>query len=368
MSKTLMPIAAIAATTLLLAACGGDAEPSEDAGPSPAAETATTAPSTTTTSPTSTSAAPATTAVPDDAVVTEPTSPFTTVRPTDDEVPRFGAEMGEANVAEISAFLQDPDDDGGPFYMVNMIRYRDQADYPDGRASDLTGEEADAIYGEFMAETMLPKYGHEVVYIADVETDVVGESAWDQIAVVKYASRASFAEMSQDPDFQEMAIHKAAGVLDTVVLATSLIETPSLPPLEDPPFPATEDDTVMAFMHVLAYHDTAQYQPGDEDADPERSGRDAVALYSQNAGTVAQDLGVRPAAWLDVEATVFGPVGVWDEVRINLFPSHAAFQALTEDAGWQSGTHHRTAGLEQTFAIMNQPAINQFNGMVADLG
>ena len=55
-------------------------------------------------------------------------------------------------------------------------------------------------------------------------------------------------------------------------------------------------------------------------------------------------------------------------MRINLFPSHAAFQALTDDARWQSGTHHRAAGLEQTFAIMNQPTINHFNGMVADLG
>ncbi|MEM9202914.1 MAG: hypothetical protein AAGC53_14720 [Actinomycetota bacterium] len=371
-------ITAVTVMALVLAACGGDdTENAIEPDASEAAEveeTATTTVTPTTVTPTTvtpTTVTPTTvtpTTVTPEAAVEEPSSPFTTIRPADDEIPRFGAEMGEANTAEISAFLQDPNDDGGPFYMINMIRYRDQAEYPDGRETDLTGEEADAIYGSFMGETMLPRYGHEVVYIAEVEQDLIGGSAWDQIAVVKYASRAAFAEMSQDPEFQEMSIHKAAGVLDTVVLATTLLETPQLPPLEDPPFPATDGDTVMAFMHVFDYRETAEYQPDDEDADPNRSGSEAVAQYSANAGTVAQPLGVQPAAWFTVEATVFGPVDVWDEVRINLFPSHAAFEALTADPTWQAGTHHRTAGLEQTFAIMNQPVVNAFNGMVADLG
>ncbi|MEM9890807.1 MAG: hypothetical protein AAF962_08095, partial [Actinomycetota bacterium] len=139
------------------------------------------------------------------------------------------------------------------------------------------------------------------------------------------------------------------------------------PPLENPPFPATDDDTVMALMHVLDYRDTAEYQPGDADADSNRSGRDAVDLYTENADSVAGPLGVQPAVWLKVEATTLGPSGIWDEVRINLFPSHATFDALTSDPTWQAGTHHRTAGLEQTFAIMNQPLTNEFNGMVADI-
>ncbi len=362
--KTMMTM--VVAMALPLSACGTDDERSEIAADEP---TSTTVAETTTSAPATTAAPVSTTTTAETTTTTtEPAAPFTTVQPTDDEVVRFGAEMGEANVAELAAFLQDPDDDGDPFYMVNLIRHRDLAEYPDGRETDLTGAEADAIYGEFMGETMLPRYGAEVMYTAQVEQDVIGGSAWDQVAVVKYASRDAFAEMSQDPDFQAMAIHKAAGVLDTVVLATSLIEVPLLPPLDDPPFPATDDDTAMAFMHVLDYRETATYQPGDDDADPSRSGRDAVARYSENAGGVAVPLGVRPAAWFEVEATALGPSGVWDEVRINLFPSHATFEELTSDPTWQTGTHHRTAGLEQTFAIMNQPTINRFNGMVADLG
>ncbi|MEM8707031.1 MAG: hypothetical protein AAGE98_11285, partial [Actinomycetota bacterium] len=121
-------IAAITAMSLALAACGTDE--SEDADVAAVEEpttTTTSAPSTTTAAPTTTEppATTTTTDAPEPEPVDEPTSPFTTVRPSDDEVVRFGAEMGQTNVGEITAFLQDPDDDGGPFYMVNMIRYRD---------------------------------------------------------------------------------------------------------------------------------------------------------------------------------------------------------------------------------------------------
>ena len=71
-------------------------------------------------------------------------------------------------------------------------------------------------------------------------------------------------------------------------------------------------------------------------------------------------LGVQPQAWFDVQAIVIGPVDTWEEVRINWFPSHATFDALTSDPQWQSGSHHRRAGLEQTYAIMTAPTVNDF--------
>ena len=43
----------------------------------------------------------------------------------------------------------------------------------------------------------------------------------------------------------------------------------------------------------------------------------------------------------------------------------ATFDALTSDPTWQSGAHHRAAGLEDTYAIMTLPRINGFNGVVA---
>lgn len=315
--------------SLLAAACGDDA--TADA-PSP---TSTTTPPTT-------------------AATTSPAAPTTTAAAPP---PVAGGEPGESNVAEVQRFLAvDPADDG-PFYMVNLIRFRERAEYPDGRETDLTGREADEIYSEWMRNERLPELGAEIVYAATVEDELIAGVRFDQVAVVRYPSRAEFSAMAADPEFQERSVHKQAGVADTVVMATSLLPTPELP-IIDAPFPATADDQPFAFVHVLDYRETAEYEEGDADADDTRSGRDAVTLYSNNAGMVALPLGVRSLAWFEVEAVLIGPPGTWEEVRINWFPSHATFDALTSDPVWAAGIHHREAGLEQTYAIRTAPVIN----------
>lgn len=347
MSQRLPRLTAVfLAAGLFAAACGDDGGATADAPPDDDA--------TTTTTTTTTTVAPATTTPSEE----DPTMTTTTTDATPPPID-VGGEADAANVDEMLAFLNAPGEDG-PFYMVNLLRHRDVAVYADGRETDLTGEEADAIYGEFMRNTKLPEIGAEIVYIGIVEQDLIGGTEFDQVAVVKYPSRAAFQAMTESADFQEMSVHKQAGVADTVVMATSLISAPGVPPLDDPPFPATGDDRPFTFMHVLDYRETARYAPGDEDADDTRPGSEAVDIYSGNAGEVAVPLGVRPLAWFQVEATVIGPVDQWEEVRINWFPSHATFTALTSDPEWQEGSHHRTAGLEQTYAIMNEPVINAF--------
>jgi hypothetical protein len=131
----------------------------------------------------------------------------------------FGAESTDANTDEVTAFLSIRPEEDDAFYMVNLISYRDVADYPDGRDSDLTGREADAIYGEFMATTMLPEIGAEIVYNALVPAT----EGFDTVAIVRYPSRSAFLSMNSNPQFQEMSMHKQAGVAETVVLATELI-------------------------------------------------------------------------------------------------------------------------------------------------
>ncbi|MDW3218110.1 MAG: hypothetical protein R8F63_05810 [Acidimicrobiales bacterium] len=290
---------------------------------------------------------------------TTTTSAPETTTSTTTPPPIVGGEAGDADVEALQAFLASgPADE--PFYMVNLIRYREHAEYVDGRETDLTGEEADAIYGEFMRNTKLPEIGAEIVYSAVVEQDLIGGTQFDRVGVVRYPSRTAFQAMITSADFQEMNVHKQAGVADTVVMATNLLVAPDLPVLETYPYPATEDDAPFAFVHVLDYRDTAVYAAGDENADDTRSGRDAVDLYSNNAGAVALPLGVRALAWFEVEQTIIGPADTWDEVRINWFPSHAAFEVLTSDPQWESGAHHRTAGLAETYAIMTAPEINTF--------
>jgi hypothetical protein len=242
-------------------------------------------------------------------------------------------------------------------YMVNLFQHRDNAVYADGRPTNLTGAEADKIYGDYMINEMLPSVGAEIVYSAAIERDVRNSNStkWDACAIVRYPNGTAFRQMIFTPKFQEMLVHKRAGLHDTVVLGTRLAILPNFPVVENPPFPASASDLPFAFVHIIDYRDKAMYAEGDENADNNRTGEEAVGLYSANAGPVAFPLGIRILAQFEVAAVISGPSIGWERVRVNLFPSHATFESLTSDPTWESGLHHRVAGIEKTYALMTSP-------------
>ena len=119
-----------------------------------------------------------------------------------------------------------PDDDG-PVWMVNLMRYKEQAEYADGRETTLTGREADDEYAPFGP---LAAVGAEVVFVADVEDQFIGEEPkWDRIGVVKYPTRAAFIEMQRRDDFQKAHEHKEAGMAETIVIGTQPLQFPEIP-------------------------------------------------------------------------------------------------------------------------------------------
>ena len=86
-------------------------------------------------------------------------------------------------------FATTPPDDDGPVWMVNLMKYRDMAEYADGRPSRISGREADDIYTPVDSLTAV---GAEIVFVGDVEQQLFGEApVWDRIAVVKYPTRRS---------------------------------------------------------------------------------------------------------------------------------------------------------------------------------
>ncbi len=101
----------------------------------------------------------------------------------------------------------------GPIYMLNLLKFKDQAAYADGRDSDLSGAEAYAIYSrEVVAH--LAKVGGVPMFSAQVERLMLGEveELWDTAAIVMYPSRQAMLEMIQSPDYQASAVHRQAGL------------------------------------------------------------------------------------------------------------------------------------------------------------
>jgi uncharacterized protein (DUF1330 family) len=101
----------------------------------------------------------------------------------------------------------------GPIYMLNLLKFKDNAEYEDGRDSGLSGAEAYAIYG---AEVVghLAKVGGAPMLSAKIERLMLGEveELWDTAAIAMYPSRKAMLEMVSSPDYQASAIHRTAGL------------------------------------------------------------------------------------------------------------------------------------------------------------
>jgi uncharacterized protein (DUF1330 family) len=109
----------------------------------------------------------------------------------------------------------------GPIYMVNLLKFKERAEYEDGRDTDLTGEEAYQIYGRGVSQ-LLGDYGGEVVFAADVTFLALGqvEDLWDEVAIAKYPNRAALLAMSSSDEWRALAVHRTAGLAGQLNIET----------------------------------------------------------------------------------------------------------------------------------------------------
>ena len=109
----------------------------------------------------------------------------------------------------------------GPIYMVNLLKFKDKAEYEDGRETNLSGYEAYQKYGRRVFN-LLPEYGGEFVFAGDVTFLSLGqvEELWDEVAIVKYPSRADLVKMSSSDAWQEIAVHRTAGLAGQLNIET----------------------------------------------------------------------------------------------------------------------------------------------------
>ena len=105
--------------------------------------------------------------------------------------------------------------DDGPFFMLNLMRYREWADYrSDAPAEPISGRAADDIYAPL---EILDELGAEVVFFGEVAQQLVGDEGWERVAVVRYPTVASFLAMQERPDFVARHVHKDAGMERTII-------------------------------------------------------------------------------------------------------------------------------------------------------
>lgn len=111
-----------------------------------------------------------------------------------------------------------------PIEMLNLVRFRESADYPADhpRAGDgLTGAEAYALYGRESAP-VLEKVGGTILWRGRFEAVLIGpaDEAWDACFIARYPSAHAFLAMIADPDYQRAVIHRTAGVATSRLIRT----------------------------------------------------------------------------------------------------------------------------------------------------
>lgn len=112
-------------------------------------------------------------------------------------------------------------DDGAPIYMVNLLKYRDRAEYADGRDTDLSGREAYMLYSAGVSKC-LARVGGGLEFAGQVRRLMLGsvEELWDDVAIAMYPSRTAMLQMVQLPEYQDIAEHRAAGLAGQLNIET----------------------------------------------------------------------------------------------------------------------------------------------------
>lgn len=112
-------------------------------------------------------------------------------------------------------------DTKSPIQMVNLLKFRDKAEYKDGRETELTGEEAYNIYAAEVADH-LKKVGGKIIFSGVVSRLVIGDvdELWDWVAIAEYPNRKAMRSMIMDKDYQESEKHRSAGLAGQLNIET----------------------------------------------------------------------------------------------------------------------------------------------------
>lgn len=101
-----------------------------------------------------------------------------------------------------------------PIEMLNLVRLRAQAAYPEGHAdAGRSGAEAYARYGRDTAP-ILARLGGEILWRGQFQALLIGPESerWDHAFIARYPSAHAFLAMVTDPDYRAAVVHRQAAV------------------------------------------------------------------------------------------------------------------------------------------------------------
>jgi len=125
--------------------------------------------------------------------------------------------------AQMKGFFEN--DHEKPIYMVNLLKMKDKAEYPEDHefhGKQMTGAEAYAIYGQEVTK-IVEGLGGNMLLTAEVQRLALGEveGLWDLVAVVKYPGRQAMVNMMMSEEYQAIEVHRSAGLAGQLNIETT---------------------------------------------------------------------------------------------------------------------------------------------------
>ena len=119
--------------------------------------------------------------------------------------------------ANFQAFKDLPRDE--PIHMLNLLEYREQAEYPQGHEHAGKGWSGRRAYEEYgkTSGPIFRRVGGTIVWCGSFQTMVTGPDAkrWHDGFVAQYPNAGAFFEMIKDPEYQQAVVNRTAALVDS---------------------------------------------------------------------------------------------------------------------------------------------------------
>ncbi|MDC8753459.1 DUF1330 domain-containing protein [Erythrobacter sp. sf7] len=106
-----------------------------------------------------------------------------------------------------------------PIHMLNLLLYRDLADYPEGHEHAGKGWSGRRAYEEYgkTSGPIFKRVGGSIIWRGKFETMVTGPEvrAWHDGFIAQYPNAGAFFEMIKDPDYQQAVVNRTAALTDS---------------------------------------------------------------------------------------------------------------------------------------------------------
>lgn len=123
----------------------------------------------------------------------------------------------DPSAANFAAFKALPRDE--PIHMLNLLRYRDLAEYPEGHEHHGNGWSGRRAYAEYSKTSgpIFRRVGGSIVWRGAYQTVVTGpeDMRWDDAFIAEYPGSGAFFEMIKDPDYQQAVVNRTAALVDS---------------------------------------------------------------------------------------------------------------------------------------------------------